>query len=273
MDERGRVLAFPQAPDGDRAAPPARVRRRRRGAQLRPRGRAALRLPAGAEPADPRARAARRLRAAAALDAPGRADARRRGAARPRARAAARRRRGRLRDAVGRRRARRAAWRGCGSRSPTSASADADLQEMRAAYEELHAEFAAAAGAAGAAGQRRRRARACRSRRRPTPSRRCSTSTAAATSWARRSATATLAGALAAAAGTGVLVPEYRLAPEHPFPAALDDALRAYEWMLDRGAARERIVARGRLVGRRPGAVAAARLRGRAACRCRAARC
>jgi epsilon-lactone hydrolase len=44
-----------------------------------------------------------------------------------------------------------------------------------------------------------------------------------------------LAGALALAAGAGVLVPDYRLAPEHPFPAALDDAVRAYEWMLDRG--------------------------------------
>jgi acetyl esterase/lipase len=40
-----------------------------------------------------------------------------------------------------------------------------------------------------------------------------------------------LAGALAAAAGTGAVVPDYRLAPEHPFPAALQDALRAYEWL------------------------------------------
>ena len=43
-----------------------------------------------------------------------------------------------------------------------------------------------------------------------------------------------LTGALASAAGATVLVPDYRLAPEHPFPAALDDALRAYEWMLAR---------------------------------------
>jgi epsilon-lactone hydrolase len=47
-----------------------------------------------------------------------------------------------------------------------------------------------------------------------------------------------LAGALADAAGTGVVVPDYRLAPEHPFPAAVEDAVRAYVWMHGRGATR-----------------------------------
>jgi acetyl esterase/lipase len=44
-----------------------------------------------------------------------------------------------------------------------------------------------------------------------------------------------LAGALALAADATALVPEYRLAPEHPFPAALEDALRAYQWVLRSG--------------------------------------
>lgn len=44
-----------------------------------------------------------------------------------------------------------------------------------------------------------------------------------------------MCGLLANATGTKVLIPEYRLAPEHPFPAALDDALKVYQWLLDQG--------------------------------------
>jgi monoterpene epsilon-lactone hydrolase len=40
---------------------------------------------------------------------------------------------------------------------------------------------------------------------------------------------------LAAATGCAVLFPEFRLAPEHPFPAALEDARSAYHWMRQHG--------------------------------------
>jgi epsilon-lactone hydrolase len=58
-----------------------------------------------------------------------------------------------------------------------------------------------------------------------------------------------LAGALALAAEACVVSPEYRLAPEHPFPAALEDALRAYTWMLDTGVPPEQITLAGDSAG------------------------
>jgi acetyl esterase/lipase len=50
---------------------------------------------------------------------------------------------------------------------------------------------------------------------------------------------------VAAAAGAGALIPDFRLAPEHPFPAALDDALAAYRWLLERRGDPARIVLAG----------------------------
>jgi epsilon-lactone hydrolase len=54
-----------------------------------------------------------------------------------------------------------------------------------------------------------------------------------------------LVGAFAAAADRGLLVADYRLAPEHPFPAAVDDALAAYRWLLDQRGGASRVVLAG----------------------------
>jgi epsilon-lactone hydrolase len=58
-----------------------------------------------------------------------------------------------------------------------------------------------------------------------------------------------LVGALAAAAGTGALVPDFRLAPEHPFPAAIEDALAAYRWLVERRGSPSRVVLAGDSTG------------------------
>ncbi len=51
------------------------------------------------------------------------------------------------------------------------------------------------------------------------------------------------------ASGMRGLVVDYRLAPEHPFPAQLDDALAAYRWLLGTGVDASRIVVAGESAG------------------------
>src|SRR5262245_18839092 len=58
-----------------------------------------------------------------------------------------------------------------------------------------------------------------------------------------------VAAAIASAAGVAALLPDYRLAPEHPFPAAVEDATAAYDWLLGRGIAPGRIVVAGDSAG------------------------
>jgi acetyl esterase/lipase len=54
---------------------------------------------------------------------------------------------------------------------------------------------------------------------------------------------------LAYASGIRALVINYRLAPEHPFPAGLEDCIAAYEWLLRNGIAADKIVVAGDSAG------------------------
>ncbi len=58
-----------------------------------------------------------------------------------------------------------------------------------------------------------------------------------------------LAGNIARSSKAHLLLIDYRLAPEHPFPAALDDALNAYRWLLEKGYSPEHIAIGGDSAG------------------------
>jgi epsilon-lactone hydrolase len=54
---------------------------------------------------------------------------------------------------------------------------------------------------------------------------------------------------ISAASGVRVLVIDYRLAPEHPFPAAVEDAATAWRWLLQQGFATTRLAIAGDSAG------------------------
>ena len=59
----------------------------------------------------------------------------------------------------------------------------------------------------------------------------------------------TITGRLAKLTGATLFVPDYRLAPEHPFPAALEDAVACYRAILERGYAPQHIAVAGDSAG------------------------
>jgi len=54
---------------------------------------------------------------------------------------------------------------------------------------------------------------------------------------------------ISAASAAKVLLIDYRLAPEHPFPAAVDDAAAAWRWLLQQGFAANRLAIAGDSAG------------------------
>jgi monoterpene epsilon-lactone hydrolase len=58
-----------------------------------------------------------------------------------------------------------------------------------------------------------------------------------------------IASKLARSTAARVLVPEYRLAPENPFPAAIEDAVKVYRWLISSGFAPDKIIIGGDSAG------------------------
>jgi monoterpene epsilon-lactone hydrolase len=58
-----------------------------------------------------------------------------------------------------------------------------------------------------------------------------------------------LAGNIAHASQARVLLIDYRLAPEHPFPAALEDSISSYRWLIEKGYSPENIAICGDSAG------------------------
>lgn len=58
-----------------------------------------------------------------------------------------------------------------------------------------------------------------------------------------------LASKLSRSTASRVLLPEYRLAPENPYPAAVEDALTAYRWLVNSGVSPENIIIGGDSAG------------------------
>jgi monoterpene epsilon-lactone hydrolase len=128
------------------------------------------------------------------------------------------------------------------------AAADADIHQVRAAYESLHAEFSPPpeiavrpVNADGVASL----LLAAEPEQPPTILYLHGGGYMLGSAFGYRP----LAGALAAEAQTGALVAEYRLAPEHPFPAALEDSVRAYRWLVEQNDAPELLTIAGDSAG------------------------
>ena len=58
-----------------------------------------------------------------------------------------------------------------------------------------------------------------------------------------------LAGRIARASQARVLLPDYRLAPENPFPAAVDDAIACWNWLISEGISPNQIAVAGDSAG------------------------